>query len=364
MPQLERFQSDKKLAFSHTEWLLRFAEQGFNYPITLEVDPTNKCPLNCSYCVWRNYLDHDKSSLDQESLERIVREASVLGVKSIIWTGGGEPLSNPFTVSAVRLSSTLGMSNAMFTTAVPMTLGVIEQLASNLDWIRFHLDGATPKTYANSHGVSEKVFETATNNIVDFVEYKKKQQLSVSCGMGTVALKSNIDEVSHLALLAKQLGLDYFQYKPDLAQISKSDYLYWWNTQVVPKMDELSTLLIDDYFTLQYNNQTDEYTMDQIGRCYIHHALTAVTADGRVSFCKSLRDDIRLSLGNISECSLKGLFDSERHLRLCQTVTPLNCQIVPCPNKAANEFIDQTIKQPKANLLAMRIPVVEHSQFI
>lgn len=83
MATLERFQSSRKLA-AHPEWLARYLEQGFNYPITLEIDPTNVCPLDCGYCVWKDFRYSENNGLDPQTLKRVVREAAALGVKSII----------------------------------------------------------------------------------------------------------------------------------------------------------------------------------------------------------------------------------------------------------------------------------------
>lgn len=95
MSQLERFQSELKLS-SNREWVARYLETGSNYPITLEIDPTNRCPLHCEYCIWGDYRENTRASLPADVMLRIVDEAASLGVKSIIWTGGGRTSFKPW----------------------------------------------------------------------------------------------------------------------------------------------------------------------------------------------------------------------------------------------------------------------------
>jgi len=94
MANLDRFRSADKLA-AHSEWVSRYLATGSAYPITLEIDPGNKCPLDCPYCIWHamRHSDAANATLKPDVLLRLVCEAHDIGVKSIIWTGGGEPLS-------------------------------------------------------------------------------------------------------------------------------------------------------------------------------------------------------------------------------------------------------------------------------
>src|SRR5688572_18586688 len=102
MSQLERFKSDLKLATPTVRpWVEKYLKTGSNYPVTLEIDPTNRCPLACGYCIWSDFRADEKSSLKPEVITRVVTQAAEIGVKSMIWTGGGDPLANNATVDGV-----------------------------------------------------------------------------------------------------------------------------------------------------------------------------------------------------------------------------------------------------------------------
>lgn len=363
MSQLERFQSHQKLA-AHPEWVSSYLEKGSQYPITLEIDPTNKCPLACGYCIWNEFRGANPDSLPPEVMLRVVNEAASLGVKSIIWTGGGEPLSNPGTVPAILRAQELGVKNAMFSTGVPLTPSRAEQLVDVLSWIRFHVDGATPATYAAVHQVPETVFFKAVENIGNMAALKKRRGSTISLGIGTVALEENIAEAAALARLAKSLGLDYFQYKHDLTQMTDRNYLQWWNKDVVPLFCELTHELEDDTFKLQFSSGVDYESPDVSDHCHVHHLNTAITADGRVAYCKSLRDSAEWSLGNVKDLSLKEIFDSDQHVRLKESVTPTTCGILPCPYKQANILIEHFVQTGDVSVLALDQATPEHADFI
>lgn len=202
MSQLERFQSDKKLAApKNRAWVQQYLVAGSNYPITLEIDATNKCPLDCPHCIWKDFRER-VNSLQPEALLRVVREAKDIGVRSIHWTGGGDPLAHPTILQAVQLATSLGIKSGMFTSAVAMTPKVAEVLLANLSWVRVHVDGATRESYAIAHRVVGQVFDRVVENLAYFTKRRSETGSQISIGIGTVALEFNLSEAPALAGLS------------------------------------------------------------------------------------------------------------------------------------------------------------------
>ena len=122
-------------------------------------------------------------------------------------------------------------------------------------------------------------------------------------------------------------------------------------------MRELSSELANDRFGLQYPDSTEFGPLDRSPTCHVHRLHTAITADGRVSYCKRTRDRHEWSLGSVHEKSLREIFDGERHRALVGEVTPSTCGVVPCPLKEANVLLqtiadggdpDQSLADPPA----------------
>jgi MoaA/NifB/PqqE/SkfB family radical SAM enzyme len=60
-------------------------------PIHLQLNPTNKCPLNCSFCSCKN---RDKNlEIDYDLLMTSLSNFIQLGTKAVTITGGGDPLA-------------------------------------------------------------------------------------------------------------------------------------------------------------------------------------------------------------------------------------------------------------------------------
>lgn len=255
------------------------------------------------------------------------------------------------------------MKNGIFTSAVSMTPKISEKLLRSVSWVRFHVDGANARTYAETHRVSEKVFDAVIRNISYLTRRKAEKASPISAGIGAVAHEKNLEETIALGKLAKQLGLDYFQYKHDLTRMRDPHYLQWWNESVVPVMDTLNREIGGNSFVVQYSQGVDYSEIDKSPKCHVHHLSTAITAIGDVVYCKSLRDNKPWTLGNIHQNSLKEIFDGERQRQLSAIVTPITCGILPCPYKEANEMMEQLVQSGSLALLG-EVEAIEHQEFI
>lgn len=364
MSNLERFNAPNKVR-AHPEWVVAYLEKGYNYPITLEIDPTNSCPLNCAdRCPWHDWRRDSKDSLDSMALIRVINEAKDLGVQSLIWTGGGEPLSNPATLKSIQYAKSLGLENGMFTTGVAMTPRATEILLDSLSWVRFHLDGPNSISYAEVHGTNEQVFNKVRKNIRYFNARKAERGVCTSVGIGTIAMISKIGEIEKFVQLALSLGVDYFQLKHDLSQMTNQNYLEWWNNVVVPILDQLSQNYETVSFKLQYSKGVEYLVPNNSIRCHAHHLSTAITANGDVVYCKSTRDVPEWKLGNIKDASLKDIFDGDLNKRLSEQITPQNCGVLPCPLKTSNELLHRVYTAGDINNLGSPPENAEFPNFI
>jgi MoaA/NifB/PqqE/SkfB family radical SAM enzyme len=359
------FLSTESKLRSHPEWIRRYGKLGYNFPVSIEIDPTNRCPLACPHCTWRGLRDEFAGAqLSHEILVETIRDASAVGVRSIVWTGGGEPLLHPDLLPVLQFSSSQGLKNGMFTTAVPMMPSVSEVLVRTLSWIRFHVDGATGKTYSRAHGVGGDVFDRTVDNIACFNSLRRSRGTEVYAGIGSIAIDENLEDLSGLARLAKRLGLDYFQFKHDLTRMRDERYLSWWDQVAVPELDALERDLTDESFSLYYSAGVD-YTLHAASeRCHAHWLSTAVTADGRVVFCKFLRHRGYPALGNVNDASLKNILTGSRHLELHERITPRNCGVSPCTYSNANLLIDRMMGEGGSDEISSIPVAVMHGDFV
>lgn len=334
-----RFKSNWKILTGHQEWLVEYAKGSKTYPICIEIDPSNICPLNCENCCWGKMRSERKGSIPEEKLISLVKDVSSIGTKSIIWTGGGDPLANPATPKAVVTASELGIENAMFTNGVLLTSEKSDILCNNLNWIRFNMAGDCPESYSRVHRVPEKFYQTVCKNIIYFCKHAKE---SVDTGIGTAINQHNFDGLKRLPFLAMDLGVDFFQAKLDFNEIGSPEYVQWWNEVVVPHFLSVKSELggkVRVFSDPIVRTTTVDY-------CHAHRIITAITADGRVSFCKMRRDQESTTLGNICSETLEEIFDGDKHKLLSGNIHPSTCPILRnfCPYRTTNEAVETFTK--------------------
>jgi MoaA/NifB/PqqE/SkfB family radical SAM enzyme len=92
LPKFKRYASTNARLLSHFDRLREIGEEKFIRPITVEISPTDKCNLNCSWCSVR---DRAGRELSLEQVKDVINDYATWGAKSFEFTGGGDPLMHP-----------------------------------------------------------------------------------------------------------------------------------------------------------------------------------------------------------------------------------------------------------------------------
>jgi len=83
----------------------------------VKIELTNKCPRNCKHCSSSATSDNrNLKDLDFNNVSKIIREAKLMGVEAIVFTGG-EPLMYNRLPELVKLTSSLGMKSTIYSFA-------------------------------------------------------------------------------------------------------------------------------------------------------------------------------------------------------------------------------------------------------
>lgn len=347
---LEQFEITKKI-FSSKERIFDFLEGKRVYPINIEIDPTNLCNEKCIWCVWENHRK-DKTSISKGLLEKIIYNLSEVGVKSINWTGGGEPLVNKYTLNSISLAKSLGIQNGIFTNGTFIDKSAAKTLVENCEWVRISWGGATPETFYKCHRV--KKLESLIDGLSFLKSFKEKLNSKTTLGVSQLVVKENYHELYALANLSKKLGADYFQGKPDV-RMGSEDF-NWWDKEVIPLFERAKSELEDNSFRVL----VAQYTKDKYGeggtrfrdtgsglleisdteksKCYVHNFVTAITANGDVAFCKNLRDEKKYILGNLNNSSFKEIWNSQKRKDVEIDINRNGCGAF-CQNGKLNETL-------------------------
>jgi MoaA/NifB/PqqE/SkfB family radical SAM enzyme len=338
----KRIKSGEKIKLQFG-WLEGYVLKKESYPLTLEIDATNACPLSCAHCVWEGMRDIDRSTMSEGTLNSIIEQAWDLGIKGIVWTGGGEPLANPHVVGAIKKSKSLGIRNGMFTNGLFLTRKRADILCDCLDWVRFNLGVSNSSDYRLYYRVTGNAFETVCNNIKYYCEITPDRS---GIGIGTVANQNNFELIKSVPVLSHELGASYCQIKPDFFKINSTNYVQWWEDYVEAYFLSNKKVYDDGLFRIIIVPANNDKSYSNY--CHAHHVITSITANGAVSFCKMRRDEAKTSIGNINESGLREIFDGDRHKEISATITPRHCSDERfCPYSGVNNYVNDLVQAKK-----------------
>ena len=159
-------------------------------------------------------MGYQANFLDMKILLDNLKELAPKGLKSIIFSGEGEPLLHKDAPHVFCEAKRLGIDCALATNGVLLTKEKAEVILPAMSWIRFSIAAATESTYAaiqrGKAGDLHKVFQ----NLQEAVKIKRDGKLSVTLGAQLLLLEENKHEVPLLAKTLREIGMDYLTVKP------------------------------------------------------------------------------------------------------------------------------------------------------
>jgi len=148
-------------------------------PLWLELAVTQKCNLNCVFCVRRNMNFQPEKELSTERIIELIKEAKELGVKRFFLIGGyGEPMAKEGVIDIIReiKNNPRGIDyyESMITNGTLFNENIIKELVE-LGWkqIIISLDAPNSKINDELRGVPG-TFKRVVKNINLFNKYKKE----------------------------------------------------------------------------------------------------------------------------------------------------------------------------------------------
>ena len=145
-------------------------------PVELQLILSDLCNHNCGFCAYRasNGLSSQRFVEDgnrnpnrmitKEKAIEILDDALELGVKSVIFTGGGEPSVHPHHMEIYRHALDLGLECSLNTNGVRFVKGW-EEVLPRFTYVRFSIDAGNAQEYARIRDCPETHYEKALGNI-------------------------------------------------------------------------------------------------------------------------------------------------------------------------------------------------------
>ncbi len=239
------------------------------YPINVEVSPSGACQATCHGC-W--YLDqHAPVFLETARTVRLLAEFKNCGVKSVTWTGGGDPSLHPDIVAISRAAYDMGLEQGMFTNA----LASPKYDPSLFRWIRVTITDKRPQP--------------------DYIKH-----LASLCPIVGIAFNyegpQDDDAVRRTLSMAEDCMVSYVQLRPKLPPNGQT-------IDLRPPDIEHPLLHATEY---KFSEARHHHTYST---CEAYHLTPFIFEDGSVNVCAYMHKNPAYVLGNIYENGFREIMD-------------------------------------------------------
>lgn len=311
----DEYRIDSHKLMLHPDRVARWLGGEDIYPIYVELSPSGICNHRCDFCAY-DYVGYKAGLMDADVLIERLTEMGRLGVKSVLYSGEGEPLLNKRIDEIVKAGTAAGIDQAMASNGVMLTRERADALLPHLTWLKISIAGGTPATYMKVQGAREGDFEKVIENMTYAAESRRAGRHECTLGMQLLLVPDNAGEVMELGRIARDIGMDYLVVKPysqhplsvtdTYKDVRYSDYL--------DLADELETLA-DENFSVVMRVRTMQ-KWDEGTRPYAHcNALpfwAHIATSGDVWGCPAHLGDDRFLYGNIFENTFEEIWKGDR----------------------------------------------------
>jgi MoaA/NifB/PqqE/SkfB family radical SAM enzyme len=340
----------------HVETLQQYLAGGHYAPIQVEIDLTNLCTSACPWCAGYLNREWSKATLfaagetaearweaSIRGVSRLLGELAGMGVKSVTWTGGGDPTCHKHWLLLVEQAAYLGLENGLITNGV---IDVAEAVPW-CQWIRFSVDAATQATYATQHGRAQH-FPRVLAHVAAAAARKQADGAACTIGVAMLTSEATHAEIVPFARLWAGVPLDYIQYRPLLDTHGKA-----WFSDRQDTLALLREAAAEDPRVVWSEPKYNALVRGEHGRTQLCHGIyfeTAISADGKVYVCCHLKGNGDYAIGDLTHESFAAIW--RRHLANRRFATTKDCPSF-CRHFGTNTFLEIEV-----------MPERQHANFI
>ena len=122
----------------HPEVVKKIRDEEKASPISLQVGPTSRCNLKCSFCSNANRTKHEDLDLFEAIL--LLTRLRDRGLKTVEWTGGGDPTMYDGINKLIEVASMLDLEQGMITNGILLRDKLTDKSLDYLNWIRVSIN--------------------------------------------------------------------------------------------------------------------------------------------------------------------------------------------------------------------------------
>jgi len=325
---------DTSKVMFHYDRLESISTGNIPYPVTAEIDPSNLCNHNCIWCMYKEFKKSSPVNISRKDLLTVIAELAEVGVKSITFTGGGEPLCNPATPKAMNLCKYLGVQCGLVTNGGLIHKN-LKRIAHNCTFCRVSLDAGTKTTHDLLHNPN---YGRDFNGILKDIKTLKTINPNLTVGVAFLVHNENYREIELATKKVKNTGADYIQIRPVIQGITLS------TASKAKELLKISYKHSDDNFKVygimhRFNEIFD--IKRRFRKCRTTPLIASIGADLNMYICCQLRGNPDYIIGNLKDNTFKEIWGSKQHKEIINSIDINNCPV--CRYIPYNEIIEKTI---------------------
>lgn len=324
-------------------------------PIHIRIKPTNVCNHNCRYCAYKVenlQLGKDMVTRDfipKEKMMEVIDDLSQIGVKSVTFSGGGEPFCYPYLLDAVRRLSKTQIRFASLTNGSLLSGELAQEFAHFGTWLRVSIDGWDDESYSSYRGVKNGEFTKVMNNMRDFKKIGGKCYLSVS----VVIDKDNALHIYEFVQKLKDVGVDSVKISPCIVSNAAAENNSYHKPFFEKTKEQIKNSIADfssDGFEIfdAYHELDDKFTKDYSWCPYLQ-ILPVIGADLNIYPCQDKAYNLEEGLiGSIRNQRFKDFWFSDKN-KFFKVNPSLHCNH-HCVANMKNKLIFEYLNADKEHL--------------
>jgi MoaA/NifB/PqqE/SkfB family radical SAM enzyme len=302
---MNRFESLKVLC--HRDKIETIREGKMPSPVEWIIYPSNGCIFNCEHCIMKEER-LNKASLSSETMKKIPADAIQHGIRNVIFSGGGEPLTNKSTEYTAQALKRNGIKVGLNTN------GLLLNSAESFDYIRISVDAASRETYKKVKGydgwkaLNKKLLEIDTSML----------------GLAFLVTPDNVHEILSFIKWAKC-------WNPNFIHIRPAHYDDDRMLPLMPGIMEMQRHIVKQYPEVFFKvDKFDGYwTEKNYSKCRSTPLIAVLAADGKFVVCQ----DVFKRFGDYNTQSFEDCWFSKEHQEVIDSI-----DINTCPRCVENKY--------------------------
>jgi radical SAM protein with 4Fe4S-binding SPASM domain len=314
------------------------------HPLMAVVYPSYVCNHNCQGCSYQKLNRKEKVFLDPQNFVKLLKSLSQLKVKSIEFSGGGEPTLHPKFGELVKRAAKERFELGLVTNGSLLSGRIADLVVEYFTYIRVNIDASDVQVYNKIHRPLEiHEFRTVLGNFEEVISKRNQRNSKLMVGTKVLICQSNMNYMENVINLSKDVGSDYIQFKP---MRNAKDALL---PEQVGVVDDLIKTLQEKYYPFPVYGGAKSSKTNR--KCWLSPIHMVVDPLGDVYPCchyQFRRESTRM--GNLFERPLEKIWFGERHKEVIKNLRVEECNLYDCRWHYYNEIMWQVVKENRMHL--------------